>query len=974
MVTLHIALLGSFHVSINNQPVPFRTDAERALLAYLAAHQGTPQRRDTLATLLSPDRNDSDALTYLRNRLTRLRSAIHDDQAAPSWLNIDRKAIALRTGDDIVIDITQFEAHLAAVERHAHRQLAACPTCLAQLTAAVELVRGEFLAGLNFPSDTWEAWIVAEREHLRQRALQAMSLLRDARVEQGDWSGVLAIAQRQLALEPWLEAAHRAAMLAHHQLGERTAALAQYEQCAALLWEELGVEPEAETAALQQRLWADEVEKISTTSIPDNLPHQLGRFVGRVGEQERLLQRLADPDVRLLTIVGTGGVGKTRLALEVGQAIKANFPDGVWFVALDGMMGDAEQIKIAIGESAGLGQGEQLLTGAQVLTLLRNKAILLILDNCESVLDDLGFLGGWLGRAPGVVVLATSREPLNLQAESVFVLAGLPVGEITLKGGDGGEAEALFVEWARRADAAFICSSENLPQVRQICQLVDGLPLGIALAAGWVRRRSLTQIIASIEQSLDFLSTQLRDVDPRHRSMRAVFETSWQMLDGEEQAILAALAIFPANFTAEAAAQVAGAQLFDLDAFCEKSLLQQQQGLERYSLHSLVRQFAGEKSRARTAEIEEAFGDYYYHFAHSHRTNYTALQPEWHNFAAALTKAHAAGAWQRLLDFVAVLDEPWFRQIRFTEMRAGLALALDAAMRLADEAAHTRILLRLGEVEIEQNEYDAAEAHLNAAYDHFLRLESGTGIAHANYLLGRIQHERAQNEEALQRFAESKRIFEQEADWLGVAKSLNLMALCHMKQDPDFPTAHAYLTESVAIQKDLAPSATYVEALRYLGRIHGIFGDESAAERCLVDATDISYTLHDMGEYAAVLFDRIVLCRRRNQLDTALQFGAECLEHVQQLGSLRWVALVKMQLAIVHQCKEEHEAALPLLLEGLEIFHELDDRYEQAYSYYYLHKAYTAIGATEQSVRAGQEALWLNATLQDPQLQSALAA
>ncbi|MCB0088625.1 MAG: AAA family ATPase, partial [Caldilineaceae bacterium] len=150
-----------------------------------------------------------------------------------------------------------------------------------------------------------------------------------------------------------------------------------------------------------------------------------GRFFGREAEQTHLLRRLADKHTRLITLVGAGGVGKTRLALEVGQGIKANFPDGVWLVGLTAIKGEAEEIKMAIGEAAALGQGAKQLTGEQVLAILRDKRLLLILDNCEGVLDELDFIPHWLNRAPGIVILATAREPLNFRVEAVVLLEGL---------------------------------------------------------------------------------------------------------------------------------------------------------------------------------------------------------------------------------------------------------------------------------------------------------------------------------------------------------------------------------------------------------------------------------------------------------------------------------------------------------------------------------------------------------------------
>ena len=961
-------MLGPLTVQVGGQPAAFRTDAERALLAYLAAHQGIPQRRDVLAALLSPDRADQEALTYLRNRLTRLRSSLRDNAATSPWLDVDRKQIALRAGDDIGIDLTEFAQHLAAVESHPHRQLAGCPTCLARLQAAVGLVRGEFLAGLNFPSELWESWLVGQREHVQQRALEAMTWLREARIVRGEWPAVLEIAQGQLGLEPWLEAAHRARMQALVQLGDRNAALAQYEECVQLLWDELGVEPEEETTALFARIQANE-EGLDSAAAPnplsaaDNLPLPSGHFFGRQAEQTHLLRRLMDPAYRLITLVGTGGIGKTRLALEVGQQVKASYPDGVWFVALGAVKGGAEQIKIAVGEAVGLGQAGKQLTGEQVLAILRDKRLLLILDNCEPVLDEIGFIAGWLRRVPGLVILATSREPLNLGAEAVVLLEGLSTGQGGFDPGEMGAAEALFAAQAEMALAGFVVSAGNLSQVRQICRLVDGLPLGIALAAAWVRRRSLAQIIDSIEESLDFLSTRQRDADPRHRSMRAVFETSWQMLTAEEQAVLAGLAVITATFSAAAAAAVAAASLSDLDLLCEKSLLQQQREPARYAMHSLLRQFAGEKLASGRDGVERAFVDYYYRFARAHQDEYAALQPEWHNFSAAITRAFARAVWQTVLDFVQVLDEPWFRQIRFGEMRAGLALALDAASALGDQAALAGTLLRLGEIETELNDYPAAEAHLAQALPLLLRLEDGRGLAQGNYLLGRVRNEQSEDRTAAVLLAEAQRIFADEGDALGAARCLNLLAVCHLRLDTEYSAARACLEQSVALQRALPPSATYAEALRYLARINSRTAAYTEAEDLLAEAGRVCDAVQDRGEYAAVLYERMVLDKRRGQAEKALRAGLEALALFVELGSLRWQGLVQVQVALLHQAQGAHAQALALLQESLLIFDEVGDRIEEAYTHYYLYRLHGEMGQEIEGQSAAAQARRLNRSL-----------
>ncbi|MCB0077833.1 MAG: tetratricopeptide repeat protein [Anaerolineales bacterium] len=967
MPTLQISLLGPLQVRLSGVPAHLRTDAMRVLLAYLARHEGVPQRRDRLADLLSPDRPNPAALTYLRNRLTLLRKALKDDEAVPPWFMVDRKQIMLRTGDDVLVDLSRFEQLLARVEAHAHRQLAGCPHCLTLLQEAVALVRGEMMAGLNFPSEPWELWLLTQREYVNQRALEAMTWLREALLTRGDWEGALAIAQRQLQIEPWLEAAHRAAMQARFQLGDRNGALAQFEQCKARLWDELGVEPDPESEQLRQALF-DQQPLRSDTDKKEPWPTPIGPFFGREREQAHLLQTLVDPAHRLVTIVGAGGIGKTRLALEVGRQLRMSFPDGVYFVPLDAVKGGAEQIKIAIGEAAGLAQADQQLTGEQVLSILRDKAMLLILDNCEMVLDELAFLPDWLKRAPQLALLTTSREALAFHAESLLILTGLPTGEAALNA-----AEAMFEARGQAARADFALSEATLPQVRQICRLVDGSPLAIALAAAWVRRRSLTQIIDSIGESLDFLSSRMRDVDPRHRSMRAAFETSWQLLDGQEQAVLAALSIFPTPFSATAALAIAGASLADLDTLCDKSLLQQESEAERYQMHSLLRQFTAEKLGARAPDVAQRFVDYFHRFAAANQQSYGPLQAEWRNLLAAITLAHRRAEWATVLSFVRLLDKPWFRQIRFNDMRIGLTMAVAAATALDDRPALAQSLLRLGEVEMEQSDYQAAERCLNDALNHFLHLEDGLGIAQSQYALSRIKLEQAHDEEAVRLSQESMRLFEEAGDGLGVARNLNLLALCCIKQRRDFATAQRHLEEAAALQRALPLTSSYVETLRHLARVQSMAGDTERAAQRLAEAAQVAQKLGNLGEEGAVLYERLLLAKEQAQWEAALAFGGTALERFRALGSLRWEALIKTQLGLLHQQRGDPHAALALVNEGLELFDALGDRYEQSYSLYYASILYDALGQAERGAAAKGRARQLAAALGDPLLIARLA-
>jgi tetratricopeptide (TPR) repeat protein len=254
-----------------------------------------------------------------------------------------------------------------------------------------------------------------------------------------------------------------------------------------------------------------------------------------------------------------------------------------------------------------------------------------------------------------------------------------------------------------------------------------------------------------------------------------------------------------------------------------------------------------------------------------------------------------------------------------------------------------------------------------------MQLEESLGIAQAKYGLGRIRNEQAQDEQALALFTASKEIFAEEADWLGVAKNLNLMAVCHLKRYRELQTAQTLLEESIALQRRLPLTATFVETLRNLARVEARVGAYAAAECSLNEALTVSRQQQDRGEYAAVLFEQLLLCKKRGQVDAALAYGYEALESFRQMGSLRWEALIKTQLGLLHQSRGQFAQALGLVTEGLQIFGELGDHYEQAYSYFYLYKLYGERGEAEQSANAKAQALRLNQALNDQQLAARLA-
>ena len=327
----------------------------------------------------------------------------------------------------------------------------------------------------------------------------------------------------------------------------------------------------------------------------NNLPVLPTPLIGRTHELKELNQLLDNPDCRLLTLVGSGGIGKTRLAVETASQIQNKFPDGVVFVPL-APVNSSRLIVPVIADSVGFAFQSEIRSEPklQLLSFLREKKMLLLIDNIEHLLNepDIELFSELLAIAQKVKLLVTSREPLSLQTEWVYEVQGLPVpNEPQSESVIQGTSIELFIQRARRANAGFVAETDDLPTIAHISQLVDGMPLGIELAASWVRTLSCEEIAREIEGGLDFLHVSARDLPPRHRSMRVVFDYSWKLLSDEEQSVLARLSIFQGGFSREAAEHVAGATLPMLSSLITKSLVRRS-GERRYDLHEVVRQYA----------------------------------------------------------------------------------------------------------------------------------------------------------------------------------------------------------------------------------------------------------------------------------------------------------------------------------------------------------------------------------------------
>lgn len=602
--TLQLRLLGRPEIIRAGVSVTAALSSKsQAILYYLAVAGPSGQPRSTLATLLWGDVTDNAARTNLRKALSNLREKVGD------YLDLDGQAVAFKPDHPYWVDVTDFKANVGTDSPLLN---------VARLQAAVELYQGDFLTGYyvrNAPD--FETWMLAEQARLRELFVQALQTLAAHYAERDELAKAMGYVRRLLNLEPWREESHRQLMLLLARDGQRSAALAQYELCVKVLAEELGVETGPETKAVYERIRAGDLSRgaekpeskgeLSATSLSPrhNLPLQPTSFIGRkqeVAEIRRLL--VEEPACRLLTLIGPGGIGKTRLALAAAAEVKDSFPHGVHFAPL-ASVGEPEIIISALAEALHLTIQAGVKPKTELFNYLAEKQLLLVIDNLEHLLAGVGLLSEILMATPQVKLLATSRERLNLQEEWSYLVQGLSFPKYASPDAnfESYSAMRLFLERARRAEASFNLSEADLPHVIRLCQLVDGMPLALELAAPWVRSITCQEIVQEIERSLDFLTTSLRNAPERHRSIKAVLEQTWQRLPEAEKAILCKLSVFQGGCLREAALQVTGATLTLLSSLVDKALLRRADS-GRYELHELIRQFAAEQLRTTPGDEE----------------------------------------------------------------------------------------------------------------------------------------------------------------------------------------------------------------------------------------------------------------------------------------------------------------------------------------------------------------------------------
>jgi predicted ATPase/DNA-binding SARP family transcriptional activator/DNA-binding CsgD family transcriptional regulator len=937
--TLAIRLLGGFQVAVGAQPVPDETWRRRRaadLIKLLALAPGHELARDEVLEALWPDLVPAAAANNLRVTVHALRAALHI--AAPSGpdpLRLRGDRLALWPSAPVATDVAAFEAAAATAQRG--DDPAACDVALA-------LYAGDLL-----PEDRYAEWVAARREALRDAWLRLLEHLAGLRERNGDLPAAIAALERLVVADPAREEAHVALMRLYERAGQRALALRQWARMEAALRAELGVQPAATSRALYHDLLAASeasaipaAREAAVARVADTLPLPLTSFVGRGREIAAVRDQLAV--ARLVTLTGPGGVGKTRLGLEVGRASREAFVDGICFVELatlrdPALVANLVAGSLAVREEPGCPIADSLVES------LRARALLLILDNCEhlaeAVADLVAFL---LAAAPALRVLATSRAPLGVPGEVVWRVPplGLPVDDAPT-GQHAAESVALFTDRLRWRQPGFIPSPGDAAAVAAICRRLDGLPLALELAAARAGVLSLAEIAARLDDAPGLLTSGARVAPERQRSLRAALDWSYDLLTEDEQRLFRGLAVFAGGWQLDAAevvgcgAGVPREAILDLlAALLDKSLVQPDDGgaTARYRLLEPVRQYAAERLIA-SGERETVQSRHAGYFLALVETAAPALdgpaQARWmarlaaehDNLRAALGWALARGDGTLALRLAVASQHFWYNQ---GHGREGLHW-LEAALARADAAPvalRARALEGAGSLARMTGDFAVARECYEASLALGRVAEIPEAVARALNSLAYLAHQRGDDPDAIALATESLAIYRRLGDPRGVPDALHTLAVARERQGL-LDEAHAAFAEYLALERAAGNHWGIAHGLNAIGEIAAARGDLATARGCFAEALSLARSLDNRHRIAHALLNLGGLAHRQGDLATARGQMDEALRIFRALGEITIVARCLRHVARVAQAEGDLPAFRAATREGLALAHNLPD-------------------------------------------------
>jgi len=965
MSRLSLYFLGTPQIELDDVPIKVDTRKAIALVAYLAV-TGEGQSRDGLVGLLWPDYDQTRARTILRRTLYALNKALPGD-----WLEADKETIGLNPNSEVWADVDQFRKSLSECQKHGHPPAEACPDCVKLLAEAVGLYRGDFLSGFSLQdSVNFDDWQFFQTQNLRSEMAGVLERLVSWHKGQSKLEAAIGYARRWLEIDRASEAAHRHLMELYARAGQRAAALRQYEECVKVLEKELGEVPEEETVKLYEAIKGNrvavELPSRKSEKARNNLPRQLTSFIGREREIEEVKKLLSN--TCLLTLTGSGGCGKTRLALQVASNLVGEYKDGVWLVDL-APLSDPALVPQAVARAIDVSEQPGRFYLDTLLDYLKSRQLLLVLDNCEHLIEACARLSESLLQAcPKLRILATSREALSIAGELTYRVPSLslpdPVGVSLVSALMQYEAVCLFIERALFSQPTFAATDRNAPTVAKICHRLDGIPLSIELAAARAKVLSVEEIASRLDDRFRLLTGGSRTALPRQQTLRATIDWSYNMLSEAERVLFNRLSVFMGGWTLEAAEAIcgdtAGADQLPLPPapvdggspptsggggreragvrvpsvhpddvldllthLVDKSLVvvEEQGGKTRYRFLETVRQYARDKllESGEGADLRERHLNWFLGLVERAEPEFRGpnqrewldrLEIEHDNLRAALEWSVGSSEGEEGLRLAGALGGFWFARGYWSEGRRWFEEVLSKSSGASPSVR--------------------AKALGGAATLTMSQKDVGRGLP----LL-----------------EESLSLYRETGDKNGTAWALESLGLTMSFSQGDHERAIALCEESLSLYREVGNKGGIGRALHNLGMVAYLQGDYGRAKTLSEESLSLSREVGDKRHIAFALSDLGVVALRQGDYDQATALYKESLDLFREVGEKFGISSSHYSLGLVALRQGDYERARALYKKSLLLSRELGNRMNVALCLGGLARVVVAQGQPERGAR-----------------------
>ncbi len=937
---LQIRLLGEFQFLYDGQPIAgLHADRPQSLFAFLLLHRGVPQPRRHLAYLLWPDSTEGQARTNLRNLWHTLRQLLPD---ADAYLLSDSATIQWQRQADYDLDVARFEAALQEASRA--EDAATVRQCL---ETAVSLYQGDLLPG------NYDDWLIPIREELLQRYLAALRQLITLLEDQQEVRTAAHYCQRLLQHDPFDETAAVLLMRLQALSGDRTGVRRTYQTLTTVLRRELGVDPAATTQETYLQLLRLEPMHFAPGDTapkgwqPSPIPVPATPFIGREKEVADVVRRLLDPDCRLLTIIGLGGIGKTRLSLQVAAELQDAFADGVFFVPL-ASLSDPQLLVSPIARQLDIreGGGQPLL---QILkSTLQEKQLLLVLDNFEQIVAAAPILAELLASAPRLKLLVTSRTLLRLQGEYEYLVPPMKLPDLTQACSFQllcqSEAVKLFVERAQATFTGFTLTAENAPIVAEICHRLDGIPLAIELAAARVKLLPPQALLTRLSHRLKVLTGGPQDVPTRQQTLRNTIDWSYSLLNPTEQALFSRLAVFVGGFTLETAEVICSSNnlpaigfssdtaepewdmLEGVTSLLNNSLLVQQgnnNGQSRFKMLETIREYALERL-VESGQLESLQQEHATYFADQldqigqKLHFYSGLRLDWaeeehDNLRAMLAWSLAKpGEVELGLRMVGVLYWFWYQRSYLSEGQAWCRRFTALIDKTRYTVGHASFLMGSGSLALWQGDMVEAGQCLQDGIAIFRELGDERRLAIT--LLGRGVLALYQGDTAVAqaKFEESLAIGKRLELWWIIGDSLLNLGNVAIAQG-NYKSARNWLEQAETVAKSHNERWLMANVLNNLGELARIQGDYEQARTSYEESQTLFQSMKARSDVARALHNLGFVALHQLDYEQAAANFKEGLNIFQELGNKRGMAECLAGLAGLAIRQDRPQQAVRLL-------------------------------------------------------------